>query len=73
MNATGVVEEVRATLQRDHAELTQLASKVEPGCGGMICCCFTWGNGFPICLRLRAPSPAFAKGGWNLVACIRGH
>ena len=47
MNATGVVEEVRSTLQRDHAELTQLASKVEPGCGGMIWLPFHMGERVP--------------------------
>ena len=47
MNATGVVEEVRAALQRDHAELTQLASKIEPGCGGMIWLPFHMGERVP--------------------------
>lgn len=47
MNATGVVEEVRSTFQRDHAELTQLASKVEPGCGGMIWLPFHMGERVP--------------------------
>lgn len=38
MNATGVLEEVRAhaPIPNDHASLTERASRVEPGCGGVI-------------------------------------
>jgi xylulokinase len=37
MNATGVLEEVRAHAAppNDHASLTERASRVEPGCGGV--------------------------------------
>jgi len=38
MNATGVLEEVRAhaPAPNDHASLTERASRIEPGCGGVI-------------------------------------
>lgn len=38
MNATGVLEEVRAHAAppNDHASLTERASRVEPGCGGVV-------------------------------------
>lgn len=38
MNATGVLEEVRAhaAMPNDHASLTDRASRVEPGCGGVL-------------------------------------
>ncbi len=38
MNATGVLEEVRAhaAMPNDHASLTERASRVEPGCGGVL-------------------------------------
>jgi xylulokinase len=47
MNATGVVEEVRAALRREHAELTELASRVEPGSGGLVWLPFHIGERVP--------------------------
>lgn len=47
MNATGVIEEVRAALNRSHAELTALASHVPPGCHGLLWLPFHVGERVP--------------------------
>lgn len=47
MNLTGVTEEVRAAFGRDHAQLTEAAARVAPGCDGMLWLPFLQGERVP--------------------------
>ncbi|MBM3977780.1 MAG: xylulokinase, partial [Planctomycetes bacterium] len=47
MNATGVLEEVRAAFGASHAELSRAASEVPPGCGGVTFVPFLQGERVP--------------------------
>ncbi len=47
MNATAIVEEVRAAFQQDHVSLTELASRIDPGSDGLVWLPFHIGERVP--------------------------